>query len=76
MKEVLEYVARSLVDKPDEVSVQEVEEEQARIYELRVARDDLGKIIGKQGRTARALRMLVSAASSKARKRLLLEILE
>lgn len=76
MKELMEFLARSLVDKPEDVRVKEVEGEQACVLELRVAKDDLGKIIGKQGRTARALRTVVSAASSRARKRVMLEILE
>lgn len=76
MKELLEFVTRSLVDKTNEVQVRELESNQARIFELSVAKEDLGKIIGKQGRTARALRLLVSAASSRAKKRLLLEIIE
>lgn len=76
MKELVEFIAKSLVDKPEEVRVCEVEGEQACVLELRVAKEDLGKIIGKQGRTARALRTVISAASSRARKRILLEILE
>lgn len=76
MKEVLEFIARTLVDKPEQVQVLERVHDQAHMLELRVARDDLGKIIGKQGRTARALRTFISAASSKAEKRFLLEIVE
>ncbi len=76
MKELLEFIARTLVDKPEQVQVRESSNDEARVLELRVARDDLGKIIGKQGRTARALRTFISAASSKAEKRFLLEIVE
>lgn len=76
MKEFIEYVAKGLVDKPAEVQVSEVEGEQGMILELRVAKEDLGKVIGKQGRTARALRTLLGAASSKARRRVMLEIVE
>lgn len=76
LKELVEYIARSLVDNPDEVQVIEVEGEQTVVYELRVAKDDLGKVIGKQGRTARAIRTLLRAASTKLKKRSVLEILE
>ena len=73
---MIEFIAKSLADKPEEVEVREVEGDQVRVLELRVAKEDLGKIIGKQGRTARALRTIVSAASAKAQTRLLLEIQE
>ncbi|MEG1610052.1 MAG: KH domain-containing protein [Bilophila sp.] len=76
MKDFVEFVARGLVDEPDEVQVSEVEGEQGTVLELRVAKEDLGKVIGKQGRTARALRTLLGAASSKARKRVMLDIVE
>ena len=76
LKELVEFVAKSLVDRPDDVQVTEVEGEQASILELRVAKEDLGKVIGKQGRTVRALRTILGAASSKAKKRAVLEILE
>lgn len=76
MKELVEFIAKSLADKPEEVEVREVEGDQVRVLELRVAKEDLGKIIGKQGRTARALRTIVSAASAKARARIMLEIQE
>lgn len=76
MKELIEYIAKQLVDKPDDVSVTEVPGEQSAIIELRVAQDDLGKVIGKQGRTARAMRTLLGAASNKLRKRAVLEIVE
>jgi hypothetical protein len=70
------YIAKSLVDKPDEVEVEEFDEDGTTVYELTVAEDDLGKVIGKQGRTARAMRQLLQAASSKQHKRAVLEILE
>ncbi len=76
LKEMIEYIAKSLVDNPDEVRVTEVEGEQTSVLELKVAKDDLGKVIGKQGRTARAMRTLLGAASTKAKKRSVLEILE
>ena len=76
LKELVEYIAKSLVDKPEEVQVTEVGGEQTIVYELRVAKDDLGKVIGKQGRTARAMRTILGAASTKLKKRSVLEILE
>lgn len=76
MKTLIEAIAKALVDKPDEVEVSEVEGEQTTVIELKVAKEDLGKVIGKQGRTARALRTILSAASTKIRKRSVLEILE
>ncbi len=76
MKELIEYIAASLVDKPDDVVVTQVEGDQATILELKVAKEDLGKVIGKQGRTAKALRTILAAASGKAEKRVALEILE
>jgi predicted RNA-binding protein YlqC (UPF0109 family) len=76
LKELIEYLARALVDHPDEVSVAEISGEQTVVLELKVAKDDLGKVIGKQGRTVKAMRALLSAASAKLRKRADLEILE
>jgi len=76
LKELITYIAGSLVDKPDEVQVTEVEGEQTTVLELRVAKEDLGKVIGRQGRTARAMRTILGAASSKVKKRCVLEILE
>jgi len=76
LKDLIEYVAKSLVDNPDAVETREVEGEQTSVIELRVAKEDLGKVIGKQGRTARAMRTILGAASIKARKRSVLEILE
>jgi uncharacterized protein len=76
MKELVEQIARALVDQPDKVQVREVTGEQTTVLELRVASEDLGKVIGKQGKTARAMRTLLAAAGMKVRKRFVLEILE
>ncbi|MBU1003537.1 MAG: KH domain-containing protein [Proteobacteria bacterium] len=76
LKDLILYIAKSLVDNPDDVVVSEIEGEQTSVLELRVAKEDLGKVIGKQGRTARAMRTIIGAASTKARKRAVLEILE
>lgn len=76
MKELIEMIAKALVDNPEQVNVCEVVGEQTTVLELRVAQSDLGKIIGKQGRTARAIRTLLGAAGMKLRKRFVLEILE
>ncbi len=76
MKELLELIARALVDDPDEVVVTEVEGEQTTVFELKVARGDLGKVIGKQGRTARAIRMILASAGRKLQKRIVFEIIE
>jgi predicted RNA-binding protein YlqC (UPF0109 family) len=76
MKELIELMAKSLVDKPEEVAVAEVDGERTTVYELRVATSDLGKVIGKQGKTARAIRTILSAAGTKLGKRCVLEILE
>ena len=73
---LIEEIAHALVDDPENVEVSEVVGEQTSVIELRVAKSDLGKVIGKQGRTARAMRMILSAASTKLRKRSVLEILE
>ncbi len=76
MKNLIEFIAKALVDNPDDVHVSEVEGNQTSILELKVAKEDLGKVIGKQGRTARAMRTLLSAASAKIQKRTVLEIIE
>ena len=76
MKELVEMIAKALVDSPDEVVVNEVSGEQTTVLELKVAQSDLGKVIGKQGRTARAIRTLLGAGGMKLRKRFVLEILE
>ncbi len=76
LKELIEYIAKALVDNPDQVNVSEIEGEKTSVIELSVAKDDLGKVIGKQGRTARAMRTILSAASTKVKKRAVLEIIE
>lgn len=76
MKELVTTIARSLVDKPEHVSVAEVQGNQTTVLELTVAKEDLGKVIGKQGRTAQAMRTILSAVSSKVKKRTVLEIIE
>ena len=76
LKEVVETIAKALVDSPDEVAVNEIDAETTTVLELRVAPQDLGKVIGKQGRTARAIRTLLRAAGMKLKKRFVLEILE
>lgn len=76
MKELIRYIVQALVDHPEQVSVSEVEGNQTSVLELKVAKEDLGKVIGKQGRTARAMRTILSAASAKLKKRTVLEIIE
>ncbi|OPY12034.1 KH domain-containing protein [Syntrophus buswellii] len=76
MKDLIKYIAQALVDNTDAVEVSEVVGEQTSVIELRVAKEDLGKVIGKQGRTAKAMRTILSAASTKLRKRAVLEIIE
>jgi predicted RNA-binding protein YlqC (UPF0109 family) len=76
MKELIEYIAKALVDNPDQVYVSEVVGDQTSVLELKVAKEDLGKVIGKQGRSARAMRTILSAASTKLKKRTVLEIIE
>ncbi|MCX5810311.1 MAG: KH domain-containing protein [Proteobacteria bacterium] len=76
LKELIEFIAKALVDNPDMVKVSEIEGEKTSVFELSVSKDDLGKVIGKQGRTARAMRTILSAASTKVRKRAVLEIIE
>ncbi|MGD9022731.1 MAG: KH domain-containing protein [Deltaproteobacteria bacterium] len=76
MKDLIKYIAQALVDYPEQVEVSEVEGEQTSVIELKVAKEDLGKIIGKQGRTARSIRTILSAASAKIKKRSVLEIIE
>lgn len=76
MKELLELIAKSLVDQPEDVEVTAVEGEQTTVLELRVAREDLGKVIGKQGRTARSIRTILASAGMKLRKRIVFEIIE
>jgi uncharacterized protein len=76
MKDLVKYIAQALVDNPDAVEVSEIEGEQTSVIELRVAKEDLGKIIGKHGRTAQSIRTILSASSAKNRKRAVLEIIE
>ena len=76
LKEVVEFMVKSLVDHPDQVEVKEVLGEQTTVVELKVAKQDLGKVIGKQGKTARAMRTILTAASAKLNKRSVLEIVE
>jgi len=76
MKELVEFIARSLVDDPDDVHVHTVERDQAILLELEVAQNDLGKVIGRQGRTARAIRAVLAAAGQKTRQRYTLDILD
>ena len=75
-KEIVEYLARRLVDEPDEVSVEEIERDGAVVLQLHVAKDDVGKVIGRQGRIARALRTVVRASAARREQRVMLEILE
>lgn len=75
MRQLIEYIARSLVENPDDVRIHQVDGEQSIILELQVAPDDMGKIIGKQGRIANAMRVLLKAAAAKEGKRASLEIL-
>jgi uncharacterized protein len=76
LRDLILFLARALVEHPDEVAVDEIEESDAVVYELKVAESDLGRVIGRQGRTAKALRTVLSAASAKMRRRAILEILE
>jgi len=76
MKELVEFIAKALVDYPEQVQVRTVEGEQVTVLELRVHPEDLGKVIGRQGRTAKSIRTILGAAGMKAKKRLTLEILE
>ena len=73
---LIEYIAKSLVDNPDQVKIQELEGEKVTILELRVAEEDLGKVIGKHGRTLKAMQSVLSAAGLKARKKSMLELIE
>ncbi len=76
MKDLIKYISQALVDNPDQVEVTEVIGEQTSVIELRVAKEDLGKVIGKQGRTAKAIRTILSATSAKVHKWAVLEIIE
>ncbi|MBW1800649.1 MAG: KH domain-containing protein [Deltaproteobacteria bacterium] len=76
MKDLVELIAKALVDKPEEVAVREIEGAHSSVIELKVAKEDLGKVIGKRGRTAEAMRTILTAASTKLRRRCVLELLE
>lgn len=76
MKDLIQRIAEALVDKPEEVSINALQGSQATVLELKVAKEDLGKIIGKQGRTAKSIRTILGAASAKENKRTILEIVE
>ena len=76
MKDLVAHIARELVDKPEEVSVSEIEGNQTSVLELKVAKDDIGKVIGKRGRIAHAIRTIVSSVSAKEKKRTVLEIID
>ncbi len=76
MKDLIKCIAQALVDHPEQVEVLKVEGEQILVLELKVAKEDIGKVIGKQGRTDQATRSILNAASGKAKKRMLLEIIE
>ncbi|SVB97550.1 uncharacterized protein METZ01_LOCUS250404 [marine metagenome] len=76
MKELILVMARALVDKPDEVEIREIEGDVTTILELKVAKEDLGKVIGKQGKTAHAMRSILNATATKLKKRAVLEIIE
>ncbi len=76
MKNLVMTMVKALVDKPEEVSLREVEGEKTTVLELRVAKEDLGKVIGKQGKTAKAMRTLLNAMATKLKKRAVLEIIE
>ena len=76
MKELVEYLAKSLVNNPDAVEVRETEGDTASVVELKVAKEDLGRIIGKQGRTAKSIRTILNAAASRTNRKIVLEIVE
>ncbi len=76
MKDLIDYLAKSLVDNPDAVEVRETQGETASVFELRVAKEDLGRIIGKQGRTAKSIRAILNAAASRVNRKVVLEIVE
>ena len=76
LRDLIEYIAKALVDIPEDVSVQQLEGEQTTVIELKVNKEDLGKVIGKQGRTARSIRTILNGASTKLNKRTVLEIIE
>jgi len=75
-KDLVEYMVRSLVDHPDDVEIREIEGEKSTILELKVTKDDIGKVIGKHGRIARAIRTIINASATNSGKRVVLEILD
>ena len=76
MKELIKHIVQALVDHPEQVTISAVEGKQSTVLEIKVAKEDIGKIIGKQGRTAQAIRTILNAASAKAKKRTIMEIIE
>lgn len=76
MKDLIAFIAKALVDKPEEVVVREIQGQQISVIELKVAKEDLGKVIGKHGRTAEAMRTILAAASAKIKRRSVLELIE
>ena len=76
MKDLIKHIVQALVDYPEQVAISEVEGKQSTVFEIKVAKEDIGKIIGKQGRTAQAIRTILNAASGKAKKRTIVEIIE
>ncbi|MDE0355210.1 MAG: KH domain-containing protein [Deltaproteobacteria bacterium] len=76
MKELVQYLARSIVNQPDEVEVTEAQNDDASVFELKVAKEDLGRIIGKQGRTAKSLRTILTAAAARVDRKVVLEIVD
>ncbi len=75
MKELIKHIIQALVDHPEQIAISEVEGKQSTVLEIKVAKEDVGKIIGKQGRTAQAIRTILNAASAKAKKRTIIEII-
>ncbi|UCD31743.1 MAG: KH domain-containing protein [Desulfobacterales bacterium] len=76
MKELIKHIAQALVDHPEQVAISEIEGKHSTVLEVKVAKEDIGKMIGKQGRTAQAIRTILNAASAKAKKRTIIEIIE
>jgi predicted RNA-binding protein YlqC (UPF0109 family) len=76
MKDLIKHIVQALVDNPEQVAISEVEGKQSTVFEIKVAKEDIGKIIGKQGRTAQAIRTILNAASGKAKKRTIVEIID
>jgi predicted RNA-binding protein YlqC (UPF0109 family) len=76
LKELIKHIVQALVDYPEQIVISEVEGRQSTVLEIKVAKEDIGKIIGKQGRTAQAIRTILNAASAKVKKRTIMEIIE